>query len=108
MSRASKQEDIETLVKEIDPSIEINHNFIYGYIDASLMSSLTYGSLAAVMGMEYFIIVFADDKLLMLEVSMSGGLTGEYGIVMYFDVESFNIRKGLIQYILTLKLKLRK
>lgn len=104
MSRASKKEDIKALVAEIAPAVEVEQNFIYGYTDASLMTSLTYGNLAAVMGMEYSIIVFAKDRIFLLEVSMTGGLTGEYGVIMYSDVESFKVRKGLIQYIITLKL----
>lgn len=104
MSRASKEEDIKALVAEIDPNIELNQNFVYGYTDASIMTSLTYGNLAAVMGMEYFIVVFSDDQLIMLEVSMGGGLTGNYGMIKYSDIETFKVRKGLIQYIITVKI----
>lgn len=104
MSRASKEEDIKALVSEIDPSIQVGQNFVYGYTDASLMTSLVYGNLAAVMGMEYFIVVFTENRLLMLKINMGGSLTGNYGMILYSDIESFKVRKGLMQYILTVQI----
>lgn len=98
------KENTEALVKEIDPTVKVDRNFIYGYTDATLMASLVYRSLAA-LTMEYYIVVFAEDRLLLLEVSMGGELTGNHGEVLYSDIESFKVKKGFLQYVLSIKLK---
>lgn len=69
MNKLSFQENIEALVTKIDPNIELNRNFVYGYTDASLMASLTYGNLAAAIDTEYFITVFTKEKLALSKVS---------------------------------------
>lgn len=103
MESKTWEEAITSMVKEISPETRINHNFIYGYTDAGMMASLRYGNLA-VLDMDYYIVVFANNQLLLLEVSMAGNLTGNYGSIPYSDIETFKAKRGLLQYILTFRL----
>lgn len=103
MNAETWEENIESFIKEINPDIRINHNYIYGYTDARLMASLAYGNLS-VLAMEYFIVVFAGDQLLLLDLNMGGSLTGEYAVIPYSDIQSFKVRKGILQYIITIEL----
>lgn len=103
MKNESLEESIIAIVKEIKPNEILNQNYIYGYTDAGMMSTLQYGGLAF-LDMAYYYLVFAEDELLLLEVSMGGELTGNYGNIPYNDIESFRAKKGLLQYVLTFKL----
>ena len=104
MENESFEESIIALVKEIKPNAtQLEQNYIYGYTDAGMMSSLKYGNLAF-LDMAYYIMVFGEDELLFLEVSMGGELTGSYGNIPYSDIESFRVKKGMLQYVLTFKL----
>lgn len=103
MGKASWEENIESLMAEIDPAVGLDQNYVYGYTDASLLSSFVYGPLAS-LTMEYYIAVFAEEKLVLLEVSMKGRLTGNYGEILYADIESLKVKRGFLQYLLTIKI----
>ncbi len=103
MTKHEFEESIIEMVKEIDPNERLNQNYVYGYTDAGMMATLTYGNLAY-LDMAYYIVVFAKEQLLLLEVSMGGKLTGNYGNIPYSDIESFQAKKGMLQYKLTIKL----
>lgn len=104
MSKETWEQRIEALVKEIDPQVQVDQNFVYGYADPNLLSSMALGGLS-VLTMEYYIVVFAEDQLLLLEVSMGGKLTGNYGAIPYDQIESTKIKRGMLQYVITLKLR---
>lgn len=104
MGKETWEQQIEALVKEINPQIQVDQNFVYGYTDPKMLVSFTLGNLS-VLTMEYFIVVFAEDQLLLLEVSMGGQLTGNYGAIPYDEIESTKIKRGMLQYVITLKLR---
>lgn len=104
MSNGAWEENIEALVQAIDPEVKIDRNFVYGYTDASILATMAYRSLA-VLDMEYYIVVFADDRMLLLEVSMGGSLTGNSEYILYSDIDSFKAKKGFLQYVLSVKIK---
>lgn len=104
MSKETWEQQIESLVKEIDPQIQVDQNFVYGYADPKLLASLALGGFS-VLTMEYYIVVFAEDKLMLLEVSMGGKLTGNYGEIPYTEIDSVKVKRGMLQYVLTIKIK---
>ena len=103
MNQASKLENIELFLEDI--TTDRQGDYIYGYSEPKLLASLTYGNLAYLTNSNYFILYFTSDTLYLLTVDLTGYFTMDYVTIPYTDIEAFKVKKGIIQYILTLKIK---
>lgn len=103
MNQASKPENIDLFLEDI--TTDRQGDYIYGYSEPKLLASLTYGNLAYLTNSNYFILYFTSDTLYLLTVDLTGNFTMDYVTIPYTDIEAFKVKKGIIQYILTLKIK---
>lgn len=106
MNQASKPENIEEFLEDI--TTDRQGDYIYGYSAPKLLASLTYGNLAYLTHSNYFILYFTSDTLFLLTINLKGDFTRDYVTIPYTDIETFKVKKGLIQYVLTLKIKEEK
>lgn len=103
MNQASKPENIQMFLEDI--ATDGKGEYIYGYSDPKMLASLTYGNLAYLANLNYFILYFTSNSLYLLTVDVRGDFTMDYVEIPYTDIESFKAKNGLIQYVLTLKIK---
>lgn len=103
LNKASKVENIEGRIEEIEPNG--TGVYIYGYSEPKLLASIAYGKLAYLAESNYFILYFTKDKVILFVLNLLGDFTEEYVTIPYKDIESFKVKSGIIQYVLKIKIK---
>lgn len=103
MNEAMKIKNIEKAMEPL--GISIKENFVYGYTEPGLLSSLTYGAFSSFVDMEHFLLIFTKEEVVLVGLTLMGDFSDSYIRIPRKDIELFHAKKGLIQYKLQLKIK---
>ena len=103
MNEAMKEDNIREYMEPL--GITINQNFVYAYTEPGLLSTFTYGAFSALVDMDLFILVFNPKEIVLVGLSKLGNFSGNYVHLPTDDIELLDVKKGLFQYKLELKIK---
>lgn len=101
MNEAMKISKIETYMEQLD--VPVNQNFVYGYTEPGILSSFTYGALAAFVDMQYYLLFFTSEEIILVGLTMMGQFSGNHIRIPYEDIDYLKVKKGLIQYKIVVK-----
>ena len=102
MNEAMKIKNIEKAMEPLE--IPIKENFVYGYTEPGLLSSLTYGAFSSLVDMEHFLLIFTKKEVVLIGLTLMGDFSDSYIRIPRKDIELFHVKKGLIQYKLQMKM----
>lgn len=103
MNEAMKINNIEDYMESL--TIPVNQNFVYGYTEPGLLSSFTYGALASLVDMKFYLLFFSSDEIILVGLTMMGQFSGDHARIPYEDIDYLKVKKGLVQYKITIKIK---
>lgn len=95
LNQGMKQENIEAFLRTLGK--EPNQNYVYGVVPPGVLSILMLGNFVGAT-MEYNIIAFYPDELVLLPLKMSGNFNGEHYVLPRNEMEDFQVKKGMLNY----------
>ena len=102
MNEAMKVENVKEYMKQLDK--EVSENFVYGYTEPGLLSTLSYGAFASLVDMHHFLLVFSSEELVLVGLTAMGNFSGTDISIPWEDLESFRVKKGMFQYKMEVKI----
>ena len=101
MNEAMKINNIREYMKELN--IEQSESFIYVYTEPGLLSTFKYGAFASLVDLNNFLMFVLPNEVILIGLTLTGNFSDDNIIIPRKDIESFKIRKGLMQYKIKLK-----
>lgn len=106
MNEALKIENLKKFFDEIGKPVSTN--FLYGYEDPKSSSIFLLGGLAAVVDQKYYIVAFFPDEIILAPLTANGKFHGGYVNIPREQIQTINVKKGLMQYKVTIKVQNQK
>ena len=99
MNEAMKVENLKRFFGDINKPITTN--YVSAYEDPSATSFLILGSLGGV-DVKNYIVAFYPDEIVLAPLTLSGDFQGKYITVNKDQIQDISVKKGLMQYKVTL------
>lgn len=103
MNEAMNINNIIEYIKELN--IEQTETFIYAYTEPGLLSTFKYGAFASLVDLNNFLIFVSSEEVILIGLTLTGDFSDDNIRISRKDIETFKIKKGLMQYKIKLKIR---
>lgn len=101
--KSENENDIREYAENL--GISLDNNFVTAYKDPSFKSFFFLGSLSILSSMKHFIVAFTSEEIILFGLTITGKFADLNTKIPRKEIESIEIKNGILQYKMILKLK---